>query len=125
MDGFKNGTFKILVATDIAARGIDVSDISHVINYDLPDTAETYTHRTGRTGRALNKGQAYSLVCQDNKKMIGLIERNLGIKITRESLPSFQPEKQSRDQKIQPVIVSKGERKRRFLWSESLATASF
>ena len=55
MDGFRDGTYKILVATDIAARGIDVDGISHVINYDIPDTAETYTHRTGRTGRATRK----------------------------------------------------------------------
>ncbi len=123
MNGFKNGTFKILVATDIAARGIDVSEVSHVVNYDLPDTVETYTHRTGRTGRALNKGQAYSLVSQDSKKMIVLIERNLGIKITRESLPSFKPEKNTPKQKIQPVAASKRKRKRRFVWSESLATA--
>ena len=57
MDGFRDGTYKILVATDIAARGIDVLGISHVINYDVPDTAETYTHRTGRTGRATRSGR--------------------------------------------------------------------
>ncbi len=133
MNGFKNGTFKILVATDIAARGIDVSEISHVVNYDLPDTIETYTHRTGRTGRALNKGQAYSLVSQDDKKMIISIERKLGIKISRESLPSFKPVKPSKpgkpvkqrthNRRSKPVVVSKGGRKSRFLWSESLATA--
>lgn len=124
MNGFKNGTFKILVATDIAARGIDVSEISHVINYDLPDTVETYTHRTGRTGRALNKGQAYSLVSQDNKKMIHLIEKNMGIKIVRQTLPSFNPEKQVHsNKKSQPNASSKRKRKQRFLWSESLATA--
>ncbi len=123
MDGFKNGTFKVLVATDIAARGIDVSEISHVVNFDLPDTVETYTHRTGRTGRALKKGQAYSLVGQDDMKMIALIEKNLGKKMSRESLPSFKPEKQTHNYKSQPVIVSKGTRKRRCLWSESLAMA--
>ncbi|MEN8211788.1 MAG: DEAD/DEAH box helicase [Thermodesulfobacteriota bacterium] len=123
MDGFRNGTFKILVATDIAARGIDVSGISHVVNFDLPDTVETYTHRTGRTGRALKKGQAYSLVGQDDKKMIALIEKNLGKKISRESLPLFEPEKQIPRSKRQPVVVSKGARKRRCLWSESLAVA--
>lgn len=131
MNGFKNGTFKILVATDIAARGIDVSEISHVVNYDLPDTVETYTHRTGRTGRALNKGKAYSLVSQDNKKMIRLIEKSLGIMISMESLPSFKPEnkgqqvqqvQRTRPLKSQPNDRSKRRRNSRFPWSESLAT---
>ncbi len=61
LDGFKSGRYNILVATDIAARGIDVSGISHVINFDVPDTAETYTHRTGRTGRATRTGEALDL----------------------------------------------------------------
>lgn len=123
MDGFKNGTFKILVATDIAARGIDVSGISHVVNFDLPDTVETYTHRTGRTGRALKKGQAYSLISQDDKKMIALIEKNLGKKMSRESLSSFESEKQTPRPKRQPVVVPGRARKRRCLWSEALAVA--
>ncbi len=84
MDGFRDGTFKILVATDIAARGIDVLGISHVINYDVPDTAETYTHRTGRTGRATRSGQAMTFADRDDSKMISLIERNLGKKMNRQ-----------------------------------------
>lgn len=87
MDGFRDGTFKILVATDIAARGIDVLGISHVINYDVPDTAETYTHRTGRTGRATRFGQAVTFADRDDGKMISLIERNLGKKMSREVTP--------------------------------------
>lgn len=87
MDGFRDGTFNILVATDIAARGIDVDGISHVINYDIPDTAETYTHRTGRTGRATRSGQAMTFAGPEDAKMIALIERNLGKKIVRETLP--------------------------------------
>ena len=87
MDGFRNGTFNILVATDIAARGIDVDGITHVINYDIPDTAETYTHRTGRTGRATRSGRALTFVSGEDRKMIALIERNLGKKIVRETLP--------------------------------------
>lgn len=78
MDGFRNGSFKILVATDIAARGIDVSGVSHVINYDLPDTVETYIHRTGRTGRADQSGQAYTFVSPSDGKMIAMIEKNIG-----------------------------------------------
>ena len=88
MDGFRDGTYKILVATDIAARGIDVLGISHVINYDVPDTAETYTHRTGRTGRATRSGQAITFADRDDGKMISLIERNLGKKMNSKATPA-------------------------------------
>ena len=101
LDGFRDGTFKILVATDIAARGIDVLGISHVINYDVPDTAETYTHRTGRTGRATRTGQALTFAGQEDSKMISLIERNLGKKMLREVTPAFacEAEKDGREEK--------------------------
>ncbi|MGV1099139.1 DEAD/DEAH box helicase [Thiovibrio sp. JS02] len=89
MDGFRDGTFKILVATDIAARGIDVLGISHVINYDVPDTAETYTHRTGRTGRATRTGEAFTFASREDGKMISLIESILGKKMQREATPAF------------------------------------
>jgi len=89
LGGFRDGTFRILVATDIAARGIDVVGISHVINYDVPDTAEAYTHRTGRTGRAERTGQAFSFVSQEDSKIISLIEHNLGKKMRREATPGF------------------------------------
>ncbi|MBU1564084.1 MAG: DEAD/DEAH box helicase [Proteobacteria bacterium] len=91
LDGFRDGTYKILVATDIAARGIDVTGISHVINYDMPDTAETYTHRTGRTGRASRTGQALTFAGREDGKMIALIERNLGKKMVRETTPALAP----------------------------------
>ena len=91
LDGFRDGTYGILVATDIAARGIDVTGISHVINYDMPDTAETYTHRTGRTGRASLTGQALTFACHEDSKMIALIERNLGKKMVRETTPTLAP----------------------------------
>lgn len=78
MDGFRNGKFTILVATDIAARGIDVSGISHVINYDVPDTVEAYTHRVGRTGRAQAAGQAFTLATGEDQKIIRMIEGRLG-----------------------------------------------
>ena len=83
MEGFRSGSFKILVATDIAARGIDVSGVSHVINYDLPDTVETYIHRTGRTGRANNPGQAYTFTTREDNKTITLIEKSPGQKNDR------------------------------------------
>jgi ATP-dependent RNA helicase RhlE len=89
LNGFKDGTFKILVATDIAARGIDVQKISHVVNYDVPDTAETYTHRTGRTGRAEQTGKAFIFACQEDSKMVSLIERNMGKKLHRQAIPGF------------------------------------
>jgi superfamily II DNA/RNA helicase len=89
LNGFKNGKFKILVATDIAARGIDVKGISHVINYDVPDTPETYTHRTGRTGRAERTGQAFIFAGQEDTKIISRIEHNLGKKMRRQVTPGF------------------------------------
>ncbi len=87
--GFKSGAFTILVATDIAARGIDVSGISHVINYDVPDTAEAYTHRTGRTGRAACTGEAFTFMTAADDKMITLIEQTIGKKIQRETISDF------------------------------------
>ncbi len=89
LNGFKDGTFNILVATDIAARGIDVQGISHVINYDVPDTAETYTHRTGRTGRAEQSGQAFIFAGREDSRIISLIERNLGKPMHRRETPGF------------------------------------
>ncbi len=89
LDGFRNGDFKIMVATDIAARGIDCSSISHVINFDMPDTAETYTHRIGRTGRAGRTGEALTLATDADAQMIRDIERVLGSKIKRIMLDDF------------------------------------
>jgi ATP-dependent RNA helicase RhlE len=86
MEGFKNGSFNILVATDIAARGIDVSGVSHVINYDLPDTVETYIHRTGRTGRAERSGHAFTFAAAEDKTKIALIEKALGKKMVNQSI---------------------------------------
>jgi len=94
LNGFKDGTFKILVATDIAARGIDVQGISHVINYDVPDTAEAYTHRTGRTGRATRTGKAFIFADREDSKMISIIERTLGKKLQLEPTPGFAWEPQ-------------------------------
>ena len=73
----------MLVATDIAARGIDVMEVSHVINYDIPDTAEAYTHRTGRTGRMEQDGTAFSLVTQEDVGMVRSIEKLMGQQLER------------------------------------------
>jgi ATP-dependent RNA helicase RhlE len=75
LDGFRDGSLKILVATDIAARGLDILSISHVINYDMPDTTDAYTHRIGRTGRVANTGEAFTLVTGEDKDMIKALER--------------------------------------------------
>ncbi len=96
LDGFKSGTFNILVATDIAARGIDVSGISHVINYDVPDTAEAYTHRTGRTGRAACTGEAFTFMTADDEKIVKLIEQTLGKRILREIVSGFNIDAQDK-----------------------------
>ncbi len=97
LDGFKSGTFNILVATDIAARGIDVSGISHVINYDVPDTAEAYTHRTGRTGRAACTGEAFTFMTADDEKIVKLIEQTLGKRILREIVSGFNIDAQDKN----------------------------
>lgn len=101
LDGFKQGVFKILVATDIAARGIDVTGISHVINYDMPDTAEAYIHRTGRTGRAACTGEALNFATSEDTRMIRTIEQSLDGKMQRKPvdptvLASRQIEPESR-----------------------------
>jgi ATP-dependent RNA helicase RhlE len=89
IDGFRGGKYDILVATDIAARGIDVSDISHVINYDMPDTVDAYTHRIGRTGRAEQSGEAFTFVQREDEALIRRIEKVLGEPIERRRLPGF------------------------------------
>jgi len=93
LDGFRNGSYQILVATDIAARGIDVSSISHVINYDMPDTADAYTHRIGRTGRAAKTGDAFTFLTPDDESVVRDIERVLGAKIERRTLETFDYER--------------------------------
>ena len=87
--GFREGKYDILVATDIASRGIDVSEISHVINYDMPNTVEAYTHRIGRTGRACHTGEAYTFAGQADETMIREIEHVLGARIERRQLADF------------------------------------
>jgi ATP-dependent RNA helicase RhlE len=89
LSGFRDGKYQILVATDIAARGIDVSGISHVINYDMPDTVEAYTHRIGRTGRAAKTGDAFTFVTPEDKGFVGDIEHVLGERIERRTLADF------------------------------------
>ncbi len=93
LDGFRAGSYQILVATDIAARGIDVSSISHVINYDMPDTVDAYTHRIGRTGRAAKTGDAFTFTTREDGEMVRSIERVLGSRVERRTLEGFDYQK--------------------------------
>ena len=89
LEGFKAGEIRVLVATDIAQRGLDVSGISHVINYDVPQQPEDYVHRIGRTGRAAATGDAYTFMAPDEIAMVRTIERMIGQKIPRISVPGY------------------------------------
>ena len=89
LKGFRSGTYQIMVATDIAARGLDVESISHVINFDMTDTADAYIHRIGRTGRAERTGDAFTLVTPDDGDMIRTLERIMGKPLTRKTLDDF------------------------------------
>lgn len=89
MSGFRDGSLQILVATDIASRGIDVASISHVINYDIPSTVEAYIHRIGRTGRAAKEGEAFTLITQEDQSEVRAIERVLGRKIEQREFDDF------------------------------------
>jgi len=89
IEGFRNGKYRILVATDIASRGIDITRISHVINYDMPDTVEAFTHRIGRAGRATKPGSAFTLVTPQDRLLLNDIENLLGKKIERRTLKGF------------------------------------
>ena len=101
LSGFRDGTFSILVATDIAARGIDVSLVAQVVNFDLPSTAEAYTHRIGRTGRARRSGRAVSFICFDDKAMVKAIEKLQGKSIERVSVEGFAMAEKTEETKKQ------------------------
>jgi ATP-dependent RNA helicase RhlE len=108
LNGFRDGTYPILVATDVAARGIDVLEITHVINFDMPDTVDAYTHRIGRTGRADLTGQAYSFASPKDEGMVRDIEKVLGARIERLRLPGFDyggfsPQQQPQARPAQPA----------------------
>ena len=90
--GFKEGSIKILVATDIAARGLDIPLLPHVVNFELPNIPEDYVHRIGRTGRAGAKGEAISLVCIDEKQYLKDIEKLVNLKIPSKIKTGFEPD---------------------------------
>ncbi|PWF48520.1 DEAD/DEAH box helicase [Massilia glaciei] len=98
---FKDGTLQVLVATDIAARGIDIDQLPHVVNYDLPNIPEDYVHRIGRTGRAGATGEAVSLVCVDEHEMLKDIEKLIKQTLPRQVVPGFEPDPTARAQPVQ------------------------
>jgi ATP-dependent RNA helicase RhlE len=92
LEEFKNGAVRVLVATDIAARGLDIDQLPYVVNFDLPNVPEDYVHRIGRTGRAGHSGEAISLVCIDEHKLLADIERLLKREIPKVVIPNFIPD---------------------------------
>lgn len=90
LEEFKQGVAQVLVATDVAARGLDIEDLPHVINFELPNTPEDYIHRIGRTGRAGTKGDAISLVCEEEKELLAGIEKLLKTKLSVETIAGFE-----------------------------------
>jgi ATP-dependent RNA helicase RhlE len=110
LEGFKDGKFRVLVATDIAARGIDVSGISHVINYDIPQYPEDYIHRIGRTGRAGASGDAITFVSREELQYLTRIEKFVGKKYTVNAYPGFTPSPQHAQMQAHVSSPSRGGR---------------
>lgn len=106
LDGFKDGTYRVLVATDVAARGIDVEALGHVVNFDLPEVPEDYIHRVGRTGRAAATGSAFSFVSPDEESDLARIERAVGQKLPRVKLDGFAYGASAEE----PLEIPRGER---------------
>ncbi len=104
---FKAGVVRVLVATDIAARGLDIDRLPHVVNYELPNVPEDYVHRIGRTARAGQEGHAVSLVCVDEHKLLGDIERLLNCKIAKEVIPGYEPDPRI---KAEPIRQGRAQR---------------
>jgi ATP-dependent RNA helicase RhlE len=104
---FKAGKARVLVATDIAARGIDIDRLPHVVNYELPHVPEDYVHRIGRTARAGHEGQAVSLVCVDEKRLLADIERLLKSPIEKQVIPGYEPDSRI---KAEPITQGRGQR---------------
>jgi ATP-dependent RNA helicase RhlE len=98
---FKAGKVRVLVATDIAARGLDINQLPHVVNYELPNIAEDYVHRIGRTGRAGNEGEAMSLVCVDEHNLLKDIERLIKRDIPKDVIEGYEPDPSIKAEPIQ------------------------
>ena len=105
LSGFRDGSIKVLVATDIASRGLDILSISHVINYDMPESKEDYIHRIGRTGRVDKDGEAFTLVTEADEDKIRALERLLKAPLKRLMIQGFNynrpgPEKRDRPRSL-------------------------
>lgn len=113
LEGFRRGRYKVMVATDLAARGLDVEGISHVINYDVPETVETYIHRIGRTARAHALGAAFTLVALEEEENLHLIERGLKRSLPRVGLKGFNysAEPQPRSPHTHPASTARPQRR--------------
>ncbi|MDP5292335.1 DEAD/DEAH box helicase [Oceanimonas sp. CHS3-5] len=105
---FKNGGIRVLVATDIAARGIDISELPHVVNYELPHVAEDYVHRIGRTGRAGSDGEALSLVSAEEKPLLKAIEKLIKQTAELEQVPGFEPDPNAPKTPLEPRGGNRG-----------------
>ncbi|SHF55184.1 ATP-dependent RNA helicase RhlE [Modicisalibacter ilicicola DSM 19980] len=101
LSAFKDGSLQVLVATDIAARGLDISELPHVVNFELPNVAEDYVHRIGRTGRAGSEGQAVSLVCVDEHALLRNIERMIKRDLPKHVEPGFEPDPNAKPEPIE------------------------
>ena len=124
LEGFKSGKYEVMVATDIASRGLDIAGVSHVINYDVPENPEEYVHRIGRTGRAQNVGDAFTLMSGQELPALQAIEHFIGQKIPRlklENFPYICAASLSRNQP--PVAVEQlaaAKSSRIFLWKKAM-----
>ncbi|MBT8083519.1 MAG: DEAD/DEAH box helicase [Gammaproteobacteria bacterium] len=103
LQDFKTGKVRVLVATDVAARGLDIERLPHVVNYELPHVPEDYVHRIGRTARAGHQGHAVSLVCVDEHKLLADIEKLLQMNICKETVPGYEP-----DPRIKAEPITRG-----------------
>jgi ATP-dependent RNA helicase RhlE len=108
LTGFKSGHYQVMVATDIAARGLDVENISHVINFDMPATSDDYIHRIGRTGRAERTGDAFTLVTPDDKDMVRALEKIMGKPLSRQTLDGFD---YTLPAPLRPALAPRGQRR--------------
>jgi ATP-dependent RNA helicase RhlE len=107
LENFKEGKVHVLVATDVASRGLDIDELPHVVNFELPHSPEDYIHRIGRTGRAGKEGEAISLVAQDEDVLLADIEHLLGREIPKVIVPGFEPDPNIRRQPVRPLRITR------------------
>ena len=124
LSDFKRGSARVLVATDIAARGLDINHLPHVVNFELPNVPEDYVHRIGRTGRAGREGVAVSLVCVDEHKLLKDIERLIKRDLPRDVIPGYEPDPSIRPEPIQKARANGAGNKRPARKNDSRPRAS-